>query len=259
MLFTRCPDCETTFRITAEALRKADGQVRCGRCACVFNGYTELRRRTRRRARSGLDETAPGAFERVPAPENATAAAARRAGTQGEAHVLQLGVEAQSAALPAAKKPGEKPSDGVPAKAVPESGSPQPGDSQKDTAVGEFSLAGVIAELEASAAPDTDPPDASSSPLGLLVKSGPEQAREAAVTGAGRGAHTSERSSALAAPSWVILDEARPQRIPPLAWKIGCGAAAALLLLQVLHHYRAELAVLGVVGPMVRQTYAALG
>jgi predicted Zn finger-like uncharacterized protein len=47
MLFTRCPDCETTFKITAEALRKADGQVRCGRCASVFNAYTELRRRTR--------------------------------------------------------------------------------------------------------------------------------------------------------------------------------------------------------------------
>src|SRR5690606_39817582 len=46
MLFTRCPECDTTFRITADALRKADGQVRCGRCACVFDAYTELRRGT---------------------------------------------------------------------------------------------------------------------------------------------------------------------------------------------------------------------
>lgn len=43
MLFTRCPDCETTFRLTAEALGKAGGQVRCGRCACVFDAYAELR------------------------------------------------------------------------------------------------------------------------------------------------------------------------------------------------------------------------
>lgn len=43
MLFTRCPNCETTFRITAQALGKAGGQVRCGRCACVFNAYAELR------------------------------------------------------------------------------------------------------------------------------------------------------------------------------------------------------------------------
>lgn len=42
MLFTRCPDCDTTFRVTDEALQKAHGQVRCGRCASVFNAYSEL-------------------------------------------------------------------------------------------------------------------------------------------------------------------------------------------------------------------------
>ncbi len=39
MLFTRCPSCVTTFRITAEALREAGGQVRCGNCATIFNAY----------------------------------------------------------------------------------------------------------------------------------------------------------------------------------------------------------------------------
>src|SRR5215831_16295295 len=43
MLFTRCPDCDTTFRVTDDALRKANGQVRCGRCASVFNAYAERR------------------------------------------------------------------------------------------------------------------------------------------------------------------------------------------------------------------------
>ena len=37
MLYTRCPACTTTFRITADALGEAGGQVRCGRCATVFN------------------------------------------------------------------------------------------------------------------------------------------------------------------------------------------------------------------------------
>lgn len=45
MLFTRCPDCHTTFRITNEALHKADGQVRCGRCSNVFNAYADLHER----------------------------------------------------------------------------------------------------------------------------------------------------------------------------------------------------------------------
>jgi predicted Zn finger-like uncharacterized protein len=42
MLFTRCPECDTTFRVTDETLKKASGQVRCGRCASVFNAYSEL-------------------------------------------------------------------------------------------------------------------------------------------------------------------------------------------------------------------------
>jgi predicted Zn finger-like uncharacterized protein len=42
MLFTRCPECNTTFRVTHETLNKARGQVRCGRCASVFNAHAEL-------------------------------------------------------------------------------------------------------------------------------------------------------------------------------------------------------------------------
>lgn len=39
MLYTRCPACTTTFRITADALGEAGGQVRCGRCATIFNAH----------------------------------------------------------------------------------------------------------------------------------------------------------------------------------------------------------------------------
>jgi predicted Zn finger-like uncharacterized protein len=43
MLFTRCPGCQTTFRITADTLRVAHGAVRCGSCATVFSAYSGLR------------------------------------------------------------------------------------------------------------------------------------------------------------------------------------------------------------------------
>ena len=36
-MLTRCPACETAFRITAEQLSAAHGRVRCGRCQKVFN------------------------------------------------------------------------------------------------------------------------------------------------------------------------------------------------------------------------------
>jgi predicted Zn finger-like uncharacterized protein len=41
-LLTQCPQCETTFRVTADILRVADGQVRCGRCQTQFDALERL-------------------------------------------------------------------------------------------------------------------------------------------------------------------------------------------------------------------------
>jgi predicted Zn finger-like uncharacterized protein len=41
-LFTQCPKCETVFKLSAEVLRGAGGQVRCGRCGEVFNALARL-------------------------------------------------------------------------------------------------------------------------------------------------------------------------------------------------------------------------
>ena len=41
-MFTQCPECETTFRVTADTLRAAQGRVRCGRCKTVFDAMTYL-------------------------------------------------------------------------------------------------------------------------------------------------------------------------------------------------------------------------
>jgi len=41
-LFTQCAKCETVFRLSAEVLRAAGGQVRCGRCGEVFNALARL-------------------------------------------------------------------------------------------------------------------------------------------------------------------------------------------------------------------------
>lgn len=47
---TRCPDCQTTFRVTPEQLKARAGKVRCGHCQAVFNALDSL-----------LDETAASA------------------------------------------------------------------------------------------------------------------------------------------------------------------------------------------------------
>jgi len=41
-MFTRCPQCNTVFRISATQLRVANGDVRCGNCAHVFNALGHL-------------------------------------------------------------------------------------------------------------------------------------------------------------------------------------------------------------------------
>jgi predicted Zn finger-like uncharacterized protein len=41
-LFTQCSNCDTVFRLSAETLRAAGGQVRCGRCGEIFNALARL-------------------------------------------------------------------------------------------------------------------------------------------------------------------------------------------------------------------------
>jgi predicted Zn finger-like uncharacterized protein len=42
ILTTRCPHCQTTFRVTDDQLKLYDGAVRCGVCQQVFNGTDHL-------------------------------------------------------------------------------------------------------------------------------------------------------------------------------------------------------------------------
>jgi predicted Zn finger-like uncharacterized protein len=41
-LFTQCSNCDTVFRLSAETLRAAGGQVRCGRCGEIFSALARL-------------------------------------------------------------------------------------------------------------------------------------------------------------------------------------------------------------------------
>lgn len=41
-LYTRCPNCDTTFRVTTQQLQASGGQVRCGHCQKVFDAFATL-------------------------------------------------------------------------------------------------------------------------------------------------------------------------------------------------------------------------
>jgi len=44
MLITTCAHCKARFRVTPQQLNAKQGQVRCGRCSQVFNGFQDLER-----------------------------------------------------------------------------------------------------------------------------------------------------------------------------------------------------------------------
>lgn len=44
-MYTRCPACDTVYRVTGEDLRQADGQVECGSCGEHFNALYTLSER----------------------------------------------------------------------------------------------------------------------------------------------------------------------------------------------------------------------
>ena len=58
-MFTRCPECETTFRLSAADLRRAQGRVRCGDCETVFNALEFLAEEPAESARQDRHVTPP--------------------------------------------------------------------------------------------------------------------------------------------------------------------------------------------------------
>ena len=58
-LFTRCPSCETTFRVTTPQLQASGGQVRCGHCHIIFDAFATLTAQEPQRAPQDPDIPPP--------------------------------------------------------------------------------------------------------------------------------------------------------------------------------------------------------
>lgn len=215
MLFTRCPSCDTTFRISTDALSKAGGQVRCGRCAGVFDAKSELWEH-----RPQAEATAARAAGSRAAPD----------GSQPAAGDLQSAGSAPPAA--SAGKPG----------AAPQKTSPPAAESSSapSALLDALSVSKVIAELEATAVDDADGDDTAPAD------------RSAGLEGDAVGARVD-------AARWRMLPDEAADAAGSRRWLYASVAAAALLALQLTHHFRADIAGAAVVGPALQRTYALLG
>jgi len=62
-MVAKCPSCGTLFRITAQQLQAHHGQVRCGICTTVFDGYQALATLPEQTPPASAPAAAPGAQE----------------------------------------------------------------------------------------------------------------------------------------------------------------------------------------------------
>lgn len=153
-MLTRCPDCATHFRVTAEQLKARSGRVRCGECQHVFN------------ALDSLIEEPTVVLVAPPAAEPAHDEMAPPAPDTAEESVACPEVAADEFAVPPAPtlepatEPASEPDPGpmpeVP-DAVPEQVPALPPDTEQ-ALLPEIAAAPEASELDA-AAPDTDTAD----------------------------------------------------------------------------------------------------
>jgi len=236
-VLTRCPECATHFRVTAEQLKARSGRVRCGQCQHVFNALDSLIEEPTLAIPAGRHESPP-MQEMPPLPSGGGAHTANHAGIlpsdpSGEGIVSGDTADVPDAAvneahlLSTAGEHDEEPVDSVTADAAvapvdvaPLEAEPLPPEP-------------VVAEPESFEQPVVDSPE-------------PDvDAESGAEPGADSGTETTGWSEAFPEP--------KPRRRWP--WAIGSALALTAICLQVLIAFRVELAVLS---PAARPSLSAL-
>lgn len=255
MLFTRCPECETTFRVTDDTLKKAHGQVRCGRCASVFNAYAELRDPNGK----SFDRTEPPAVPaaRPPAAQE-TSAAPPAAAAPSPPPAATEAPASPSAALEAAPSPAR---DAPAEQATP--GVPDP----IAAALGVDSLEEIVAQVEQAA--EAESAFESASEVSPAAAESPALAGEDGEAQIEEPISAKEVDEVLTSP--VIVRTPRdawpPFAAPPASapeprrswWAAASAVALVTLALQVLNHFRTELAGNSAIGSWLQGTYSVFG
>jgi len=226
MLFTRCPECATTFRVNDEALKKANGQVRCGRCASVFNALAE-------RVADIQPASTPDNKEQAPTAAPAAAPAPKPAAA------------AKSAEPPTAVNPASAAAAPVP----PPPRAAQPADPAA-ASMGVGSIADVVADAKrAEAEAAADPPtESAAAPSGDASGITAEQVEEVLAA-------FGDTPLLGTAPPWRRAAKRRASG----RWTAAATLALLALGLQMVNHFRATLAGQPITGAWVQQAYDVFG
>lgn len=273
-MLTQCPSCQTTFRVTSEILRVAHGQVRCGRCQTQFDALERLIEET------DDGEIESGQFMRPP-----------RAIPQPPPPPGQIEVEEPVEHEDITLEGRHIEISGV-YEAIDESGQGQPqireevieewveidqDDATSDVDVdGEndaepdvidmreeySSVAEEDADIEAAAAEMEAERAASQS--GQWAQAQPQAAFTNTRVRPPAGTRTRRNPRAISVDETPAIDfdfpsqQQRTESVSPL-WKILAAPLVLVLLVQVVHHYRATLARHPQIGAPLQSIYGALG
>ena len=105
-MYTQCPDCSTVFRVTAEALRAAQGRVRCGICSTGFDALENLSESPVARALDEPSHEDTITVEELPGTEFIELSGASQPG-EGEPDDRPAGEEPPAEDGPEGGEPGE--------------------------------------------------------------------------------------------------------------------------------------------------------
>ena len=241
-MLTQCPNCQTTFRVTTEILRVADGQVRCGRCQTQFDALERL-----------IDENdAPSAqASQAPRATRSSSQATERIEVEEPAAQEDITLEGRHIEISGRYR-------------LPDGARGEPRmreetveewveiddieDAAEEAAVIEIDEELVNADsLEDLAREDLS---ADNAPADIEVAEEVYEAEEAAVV--------EEELEAATEPEIDLLPSRR--RAPTARiWKILAGPLALLLVIQFVHTYRHSLARHPRLGQAIIGIYGALG
>ena len=281
-MFTVCPKCALTLVVTTEDLRIAQGYVRCGRCSSVFNALARLTEEGQTSEESA--ETAPPAPAASQTPPPAPLDAPPQSVIDEDAipedalefdpsktDVASVFVEPPpnpqwTAATGTFKAMIAANQEAAPAQ---DPDSQQDSDSQIDVEIDPELLASIlhIDVAEPPAPPQAPRPAERETPAPAPRETPPPPAREATpLAGPAPEAPVKARSAAsqARAPRKMRLGEelragAATARLLPRLWLAGTGLAALLLLVQIVNHYRDELAATARFHRPITALYASLG
>ncbi len=261
MLFTRCPDCQITYRITAGDLLKADGKVRCSRCDAVFSAdedLHELEPEPKQAAIQAVEEWTDALPPRTgtflildskdidpPIQDNSATTEESHSETDAE----------DSDSVSASNADPTRSNDEWEAFFAHAGESPRESSGAAEelhTLAAESESADEETDVDADADTDTDTEQSPASITATLDEDMTAEQIDVTLSG------NLELESRLASLARVAQTPEKPDPKSRL-WVVGTVGLIAILALQATHYFRAELANQPGIGPIVRSVYAAFG